>query len=216
MAEIDKLTKIIWDYHHLNQKLKKADEILVFGNWDNYLAERAAELYKQGYAPCVIFTGDRGKITSNFIDRPEAEILAEEGKKLGIPKDKIIIENKSTNTKENIENTRLVLKQKGLEFNSFLGVCVPYMERRAYNTFKVVWPEKELTITSPQISFSDDINKNTFSKDFIINMIVGDLQRIKIYGERGWQEPQEIPVDIWEAYEKLVALGYNKHLVKVD
>ena len=43
--------------------------------------------------------------------------------------------------------------------------------------------------------------------------MVGDLQRIKVYPERGYQTYQEIPSDVWEAYEELVRIGYNKHLV---
>ncbi len=30
----------------------------------------------------------------------------------------------------------------------------------------------------------------------------------------GFQIPQEISGEIWSAYEKLVAAGYDKHLVK--
>ena len=43
--------------------------------------------------------------------------------------------------------------------------------------------------------------------------MVGDLQRIRVYAERGFQIPQEIPANVWSAYEKLVALGYTAHLV---
>ena len=36
---------------------------------------------------------------------------------------------------------------------------------------------------------------------------------IKIYPEKGFQIYQEIPNNLWQAYEKLVALGYTKHLI---
>ena len=42
---------------------------------------------------------------------------------------------------------------------------------------------------------------------------VGDLQRIKLYPEKGFQIPQEIPGEIWAAYEELVRVGYDKYLV---
>jgi len=213
MTKIDQLAKILWDYHHLNVPPKRAEVILVLGNWDKYLARRAAELYKQGYAPWVIFTGDRGKITSQILDRPEAEILAEEGEKLGIPRDKILIENRSTNTRENIEFSKDLLKQKGLDLKSFLVISVPCMERRAAATFERVWPKAEFTITSPQITFRQDVEENVFPKELMINLIVGYLQRTKIYGERGWQTPQDIPSEVWSAYEELVELGFDKHLI---
>jgi hypothetical protein len=46
----------------------------------------------------------------------------------------------------------------------------------------------------------------------VIDMMVGDLQRIKIYPEKGFQIPQEIPDGVWTAYEKLVAWGFTRHL----
>jgi hypothetical protein len=44
--------------------------------------------------------------------------------------------------------------------------------------------------------------------------MVGDLQRIREYPARGFQISQEIPDDVWEAYEKLVRAGYDKYLLK--
>jgi len=44
--------------------------------------------------------------------------------------------------------------------------------------------------------------------------MIGDLQRIKVYPQKGFQIFQEIPDDVWTAYEQLLALGYTKHLIK--
>jgi hypothetical protein len=44
--------------------------------------------------------------------------------------------------------------------------------------------------------------------------MVGDLQRIKYYPEKDFQIYQEIPPDIWQAYEKLITAGFDKHLMK--
>ena len=43
--------------------------------------------------------------------------------------------------------------------------------------------------------------------------MVGDLQRIKIYPEKGFQVYQEIPADVWRAFERLVELGFDKQLI---
>ena len=43
-------------------------------------------------------------------------------------------------------------------------------------------------------------------------LMVGDLQRIRIYPAKGFQIPQEIPEDVWSAFEKLVAWGFTGHL----
>ena len=74
----------------------------------------------------------------------------------------------------------------------------PYMLRRAYATFKKVWPEKDVIVTAPQLSFEEYPN-NFFSKDEVINIMVGDTQRINVYPHKGYQIEQEIPEDVWNA-----------------
>jgi len=130
----------------------------------------------------------------------------------GVPSEAILIENKSTNTGENILFTRQLLQEKNVESESFILVQKPYMERRSLATFKKQWPEKKLLVTSPQLSFEEYCN-DEIPVERVINIMVGDLQRIKLYPAMGFQVYQDIPADIWLAYEKLVALGFNKHLV---
>lgn len=181
--EIDVLAQTIWDYHHINHQLKKADCIFVLGSHDTRVAEYAADLFLRGLAPYIVFSGGFGSLTIDMFKKPEADIFAEIAIKKGVPRDKIIIENRSTNTGENVQFTREILKQKGLDFNSFILVQKPYMERRTYATFKKIWPEKEFIVTSPQISFANYSN-DEISKEKVINIMVGDLQRIKMYPGR--------------------------------
>ena len=53
---IDELARKIWDYHHLNHTLEKTDIILALGSNDLRVAEYAAELYLQGWAPLLLFS----------------------------------------------------------------------------------------------------------------------------------------------------------------
>lgn len=213
MTEVDTLAKIIWDYHHLNHKLEKADCIFVLGSHDTRVAEYAADLFLKGYAPYIIFSGGFGNLTKDTFSKPEADIFAEIAVKRGVPPENILIENKSSNTGENVEFTKKLLDEKGLKFDNFILVQKPYMERRTFATFKKVWPEKNFIVTSPPIPFENYPNEG-ISKDKVINIMVSDLQRIKIYPGRGFQIFQEISPNVWSAYEKLVELGYTKHLVK--
>ena len=43
--------------------------------------------------------------------------------------------------------------------------------------------------------------------------MTGDLQRIRLYPEKGFQIYQEIPGEVWEAYEELLARGFIKNLI---
>ena len=42
---IDYYGKVLWNYHNLNQKIKKCDLILGFGSHDLNVAKRCAELF---------------------------------------------------------------------------------------------------------------------------------------------------------------------------
>jgi len=211
--KIDKLAKIIWDYHLVGHRLKKADCILVLGSHDTRVAGRGVDLFMEGYAPFIIFSGGFGTLTKNLFTKPEADLFAAIAVKRGVPEEKILVENKSTNTGENFILTKKLLKTKHLDFNSFIVVQKPYMERRTYATVKKLWPGKEIIVTSPQIGY-EDYPAESISREDVINIMVGDLQRIKIYPEKGFQVYQEIPGPVWSAFQQLVAAGYTGHLVK--
>jgi uncharacterized SAM-binding protein YcdF (DUF218 family) len=206
------LAQIIWDYHHMHHQMVKSDVILALGSHDLRVAERAAELYLQEWAPLVIFSGGLGRLTADSWTQTEAELFAKIAIQKGVPESAILLETQSTNTGENILFTQKLLEEKGLDPQSFIVVQKPYMERRSYATFKKHWPDKQLLVTSPQIRF-DNYPNEEIPIDKVINIMVGDLQRIHIYPEKGFQIPQEIPVEIWEAYKELVEAGYHKQLI---
>lgn len=203
--------KKLWDYHHLNHTPAPSDCILVLGSHDERVADRGAELYMQGLAPILIFSGGLGNLTRDIWTDPEADRFARIALDKGVPAEAIFIENRSTNTGENILFTQQLLKEKNLDPQTFLLVQKPYMERRSYATFAKHWPEKKLIVTSPQVSF-EDYPSAEISMETVINMMVGDLQRIRIYPDKGFQIFQEIPAGVWKAYEHLVEWGFNKHL----
>lgn len=205
--------KKLWDYHHLHHTPGPADCILVLGNQDLRVAERGAELYLQGLAPILLFSGGLGKVTAGVWTDTEAERFARIALDMGVPSEAIFIENKSTNTGENILFTQQLLAGKNLDPHTFLLVQKPYMERRSYATFKKHWPEKELVVTSPQISF-EDYPTPEMPMEKVIQGMVGDLQRIRVYPEKGFQIPMEIPAEVWQAYERLVGWGFDQFVIK--
>ncbi|HSV11129.1 MAG TPA: YdcF family protein [Hanamia sp.] len=211
--EILSLAHKLWDYHQMNHQLSKSDCILALGSHDLRVAERVAELYHQGWAPLVIMSGGLGNFTQEIWTEKEADKFAEIAIGKGVPAEAILIENNSTNTGENILFTQKLLEEKHWNPQSFIVVQKPYMERRSYATFKKHWPDKTLHVTSPQISF-ETYPTEEIPLERVIHIMVGDLQRIKYYPEKGFQIYQEIPVEIWQAYERLIALGFDKHLMK--
>lgn len=214
--EVDKNAKIIWDFMQMKMPLQKADAIFVLCSHDTRVAERALELYNERYAPFVIVSGGAGKLTKNVFNKPEAEIFKDILIDGGVPENKIIVEPKSTNTGENVRFTFDLLNSMGMTFNSFILVQKPYMERRTYATFKKQWPDHEtqIFVTSPNLSYEVYVNNGALNKDLIINVMVGDLQRIREYPKKGFQIKQDIPDAVWRGYEALVAVGYTKHLLQ--
>lgn len=207
----------IWDYHKLNHQIEPADAVLVLCSHDERVAERSVELYQSGLAPLVIFSGGSGSITSRLWQEPEADRFARIAIANGVPKEKVLTETKSTNTGENILFTKEMLDKLGLEFRKFVLVQKPYMERRSYATFRKLWPEKEVMVTSPQISFEEYLqtyaNRSLTSAD-VIGIMVGDLQRIRLYPASGFQIEQEVPPDVLAAFDELVTAGFTKYLIQ--
>ena len=219
-AEIDRrirgLAQVLWDYHQLRHTLAPSDAILVLCSHDLRVAERGAELFLAGWAPLLIFSGGLGSITRALMTTPEADQFAGIAREMGVPADRVLIENQSTNTGENVKFTRALLEARGLATRSFILVQKPYMERRSYATFRKVWPEPEVRVTSPQVSMDEYLrgySHGSLSAHDVISIMAGDLQRIRVYADRGFQIPQDIPDDVWSAYEALVRAGFDQRLV---
>ena len=214
---IDYYAKILWDYHHLNEQINKSDIILGFGSHDLNVATRCAQLFLEGYGDKIIFTGGFGRITKNLWNMTESEKFAEIAVSMGVDRNKILIENKASNTGENISFTKDLLKNSHLSPSSFIVVDKPYRERRTFATVKKQWPKIDFTITSPLYTYEeycDFYSNGEISKDEFISIMVGDLQRIDLYGKNGFQIKQDIPDFVWDAYKKLINLKFDKHLLK--
>jgi uncharacterized SAM-binding protein YcdF (DUF218 family) len=215
-SRIRLLAEKLWTYHQLNHQLSPADVILVLCSHDKAVATRGGDLFLEGWAPLLIFSGGLGSITKHLWDEPEANQFAEIAVHMGVPREQILIENRSTNTGENVLFTKQLLIDNGIDPRTFIVVQKPYMERRSYATFRRLWPEKHLLVTSPQVSLDDYLAKysnETLSKEDVISIMVGDLQRLRLYPDRGFQIHQDIPDDVWHAYEELVQAGFNRHLI---
>src|SRR5262245_1665244 len=212
-SSIDRLAQKLWDYHHLNHRLEKCEIILALGSQDLRVAEYAADLYLNGWAPRLLCSGKAGTFTRGRFAQSEAETFAEIALQKGVPGEAILIEPESTNTGDNVIFSRNLLLAHGFDPQNIILVHKPYMERRSYATFMKFWPGKVVIVTSPSLSFAE-YPAPELPRDQVINIMVGDLQRIRVYPEKGFQIEQEIPHDVWQAYEELVSLGYTKHLIK--
>ena len=209
---LDTLAKSVWDYMKLNQRLTPADCILVFGSHDPRVAKYGAQLFLRNLAPLILFSGKRGGLTDKW-RKTEAEKFAQIAVRARVPRRKILVENEATNSGENVVFTKRLLEKRGLDPGRFIVVQKPYMERRTWATFKKVWPQKIITVTSPPISFEDYPNRSISRRD-VIAIMLSDLQKIALYPKKGFQIRQRIPKKVLDCYRRLVKLGYTEHLVR--
>ncbi|GAA4621243.1 YdcF family protein [Actinoallomurus vinaceus] len=205
--------QILWDYHNLQHTLRRCDVAIGLGSHDLGVATFTADLFHQGMFPFIVFTGANAPTTVERFPRGEAVHYREHAIKLGVPDEVIHLETNATNTGQNIELTRRLLAEKGIEVKSAILVSRPYQQRRAYATARKLWPELEVICASRPLPL-DEYLESIGDVDRVINMLVGDTQRVIEYPKRGFAIPQEMPADVKAAYICLVNAGFTSRLVQ--
>ncbi len=215
MTEMEDLREV-WAYLQYSHALEKADVIIGFGCPDRAVAQRAAALFQEGWAPHLLFSGGLGKCTDGFFEKPEAELFAEIAQGLGVPKSALLIENRSTNTGENIFFSRELLEQKGIVPKTVLVVHQPNMGRRIFAALSKQWEGPRFLIAPGSCALEAYLARlleEGVPREDILSNILGDFQRITVFAQRGYQLPQEVPEAARQAYQRLVDRGYTKYLV---
>lgn len=173
--------------------------------------------------------------------QPEAEVFAAEAMRCGVDKERILVEPASKNTGENIRLSHDLLAEKGVLVESIVLVTKPFMERRALATFMKQWPTDStessssvndntrsteslssaspvplMRVSSPPASWPNYIEGSGLARDDIVSILVGDVQRLTDYAAppHDFQIPQVIPSEVNDAFERLVACGYDGNMIK--
>lgn len=202
----------LWKYHRLGHELLPTDVGIGLGSHDIGVAARTAELYHQGLFPLIVFTGANAPTTIDRFPRGEAVHYRERALEEGVPGEAIRVEPKARNTGENMTLTRALLTSEGITPQSVTLISRPYQERRAFATCRKLWPEVDIVCTSQQIDL-DDYAAGIGDIPRMINVMVGDTQRIRLHAEHGYAIHQDIPARVHAAYQRLVDAGYTAHLI---
>jgi uncharacterized SAM-binding protein YcdF (DUF218 family) len=105
--------------------LAKADVIVAVSGDTGPRTATAVELWKQGYAPLLLFSG----ASSDPDSVSSAEIMKREAIRLGVPDAAILVEPASATTDENATRTAALMSERGLR--TAILVTSPYHQRRA-------------------------------------------------------------------------------------
>jgi len=206
-ASVMEYAQVLWDYHNTEMTLEKAGIIVGLGSYDLRVADRCAELYAAGLAPLVMFTGASGNWTIGRFAGSEARAFETRAVAQGVPPEAIRLEEKATNIGENIALVRAELP----DVQRIVWVTKPQTRRRLSATLQVKWPGIMSMITAPQHALAEQPVEG-HSIDAVTAEMVGDTWRMVAYPDKGFQSPQPMGLDVHEAFDALVAVGFTGHL----
>jgi len=201
------LAKCLFDYLYLRDKVLVSEAIIGFGHFDNKIPIHCGNLFSKGFAPYIIFTGGTGAGSAGLV-KPEAQnfyqvLLSHHP---AIDKSRLILEDKSTNTGENIIFSQVLLQEKYPELadlKKIILVANAYRQRRVWLACRKHFINTELLNSPPITSFEEELamfgNKN---EDLCIHL-VHELERIKTYPEKGFIENTVIPYEIMQIADEL-------------
>jgi hypothetical protein len=193
----------LWDYLAVEHTPKKSDVIFVFGGLDLAIPLKAAELYGLGLAPLILISGGAGIPTENVSQELESSVFRKEITKLGVPPTAIVEESKASNTRENVMWGMEALISKNIKVDSAILVAKPFLLRRCLATFQLQYPEVILFSCPPEgpiLKFCDR------PQDEFAERLLAELERLKLYAERGHIVHQSIPQSVQSAAAHLRTL----------
>jgi hypothetical protein len=93
-----------------------------------------------------------------------------------------------------------------------LLISKPYMERRAFATCRKIWPEVQVVCASEPLSLPDYVD-GIGDPWLVLDMLVGDLQRVVEYPALGFAVEQQVPDRVHDAYRRLIGAGFTSRLL---
>ena len=206
----------LWAFHDLRQDPRPVDVCIGLGGHDTGVADYTAALYHEGYFSQIVFTGANAATTRETFPGGEAVGYRDRAVERGVPHEAVLLERFARNTAENVEYSREMLRARSIPAKSVMFVTKPYHQRRVHATCRVVWPEVDVYCVSPPLPL-DEYVQSIGDVDRVIDMLVGDTQRLTVYAERGYiADDQKVPSAVRGAFDRLVAAGYTSRLVPDD
>jgi len=175
-----KTIKAITQLVFAEDKIKKVDLIIVPGSSQPLLPQKAADLYLQGFAKKILFTGGVNPKTN----RAEGDFGREIAVNKGVPKNNTYCENNSINTKENATESLVIIKRLKIKCKTIILVSKPYHARRLLMTFAAVFPDSDFIIVP--VEDERGINKdNWWDEKERVKKVMEEIGKISQYYLKG-------------------------------
>lgn len=185
------IVKDIGDFIFVEDEPQKCNVIITVGGSFPQIAERAAELYKSGFADYVlagggfsvktgVFAGAKDKkdiYNGNY--KTECDFYEDVLIKNGVPEAAIVREDKSGHTRANAEYAAAVLKERGISAEKIILVCKRFHARRCLMFFRSYFPEAEILVVPADIEVEEmNITKDNWHDfPYGIKRVMGELAR---------------------------------------
>lgn len=210
--------EVVWAFHHMHHEVTGPfDAAVVLGCHDIGVADIAASAYTRGLSPAFVVSGATSPATRDRFAEGEAVAFAARMRVAGVPDEAIVIEPEATNTGANIALSRALLDKGGVAVRRLLLVCTPYMEKRAYATTRAQWPDVEPVCLSTDADLDEYLGlmvaRDGMDASEVVDMMVGDLQRLMEYPAHGFQAPVEVDDGVHAAFKRLVDAGFDSKLI---
>lgn len=176
--EIRKITEYIF----LRSEPQKADLALVFGTRHQEAINAIYELYRDKLVDRILVSGGINRITGEN----ESEEMSKKLVAMGVDQKDILLEDKSTNSLENVLFSKDVI-EKEIGFNvikKIVAVVKHYHSRRALMTLKKHFPEtvKLIPVTYEIYGFTKD---NWFTSEAGMEKVLSEWEKIPKYLSQG-------------------------------
>ena len=183
-AFLDQITEFVFAEH----KLEEADIIFIPGSGYPQLAEEAARLYHQGWAPWILPSGRYSITTGKFsgvLDKQECyqgsyetewDFLSQVLQEKGVPGTAILKEDRATYTYENAIYSRQVTDGMGLEIKKAILCSKPYHARRCLLYYQLLYPDTKFMVYP--IKDSKIQRDNWFLTEEGTRLVFGELERM--------------------------------------
>lgn len=191
------------------------DLIIGFGHFDPKIPRACCDLYRRfPAAKGIVFTGGIGAGTAD-IGGPEAGYFLELARAYApeIPRRVYVVEDQSTNTSENLAFTLRELEEHrpdllpGRAAQSIALVANACRQRRVCLTCKRMLPPVTLVNAPPPTGFEEEIALYQAKRQDLIPVLIGEMDRILAYPDKGWISREAVPDHILEAWRALRPAG---------
>ncbi len=185
------IIKEIGNFIFVEDEPNSADVIIAVGGSLPQIAEKAAELYRDGFAPYVLANGGysvklgRFKGVGDKADiyngdyRTECDFYTDVLVKNGVPEKAVIREDRSGHTRENAEFAAATTKEKGLNVRRAIVVCKRFHARRCLMFYSSAFQGSEILIVPADIENGEmNITRENWHKSaYGIKRVLGELSR---------------------------------------